>query len=133
MAKPSNPTSLAKRTYFIRFWIGMAAYVLVVLASVHALNQGVSGSWRVTIALTPLIPIAIVFASFIALMQSIDELERQIHLESLAIAAGVTAVLAITYGFLEVAHLPQPSAWYTYAVVMISWIVATPFVARKYR
>lgn len=131
--KSSNPTTLAKRRYTLRFWVAMAAYAIVVFASVHWLNQGVSGRWRVVVALTPLVPIAVVFASFVDFMQNIDELERQIHLEALAIAAGVTALLAVTYGFLEVAHLPRPSAWFTYSVVMLAWLIATPFVSRKYR
>lgn len=111
----------------------MAAYVVIVFASVYVLNRGIAGPWRIPVALTPIVPIAAVFASIVQLMQNIDELERQIRLEALAIAAGVTAILAITYGFLEVAQFPRPSAWFTYAVVMISWAIATPFVARKYR
>lgn len=131
--RPTNPTAVAKRLYQIRFWLGIAAYVAVVLASTYALNNGLTGTLRIAVALTPLVPIAVVFASFVEMMQRIDELERQIHLEALAIAAGVTAMLAVTYGFLEVAHLPRPSAWCTYAVVMVAWAAATPFVSRKYR
>lgn len=131
--RPTNPTDAAKRLYQIRFWLGIAAYAAVVLTSTYALNNGLTGAWRIAVALAPLVPIAVVFASFIEMMQRIDELERQIHLEALAIAAGVTAMLAVTYGFLEVAHLPRPSAWCTYAVVMIAWWAATPFVSRKYR
>ena len=131
--RPTNPTDIAKRLYQIRFWIGIAAYAGVVFASTYALNNGVTGAWRVAVALTPLIPIVVVFASFVDMMQRIDELERQIHLEALAIAAGVTAMLALTYGFLEVAHVPRPSAWCTYAVIMIAWWAATPFVSRKYK
>ena len=131
--RPVNPTDAAKRLYQIRFWAGIAAYGAVVFASTHALNTGLTGAWRIAVALTPLVPLAVVFASFIDMMQRIDELERQIHLEALAIAAGVTAMLALTYGFLEVAHVPRPSAWCTYAVVMVAWAAATPFVSRKYR
>ena len=43
------------------------------------------------------------------------------------------ALLAITYGFLETVGLPHLSAWFTYAAVMLAWIVAQPFVARRYR
>lgn len=128
-----NPTDMAKRRYTIRFWIAMAAYVVIVMASVHALNGGLSGPLRILVALTPLVPIAAIFVCFVQFMQNIDELERQIHMEALAIAAGVTAMLSVTYGFLEVAHLPNPSAWYTYAVVMLAWLIATPFVSRRYK
>jgi hypothetical protein len=110
----------------------MVAYVAIVYPLTAAADHAY-GTWKIVLALTPLIPLIAVFASAIQMIRGIDELERQIHIEALAVAAGVTALLAVTYGFLEVAHFPRPSAWFTYAVVMVSWCIATPFVARKYK
>ena len=111
----------------------MAAYVVIVLISVRAINQGLHDPLRLVFALLPLVPVAFVFAAIVRYMSSIDELQRQITIESLALAAGITALLAITYGFLETVGLPHLSAWFTYAAVMVAWIVAQPFVARRYR
>ncbi len=132
MTRMQNPTEAAKRQYKIRFTIAMVAYVAIIFPLISAANHA-QGTWKIVLALTPLIPLIIVFVSAIQLMRGIDELERQIHIEALAIAAGVTALLSVTYGFLEVAHFPRPSAWYTYSIVMAAWLVATPFVARRYK
>ena len=127
-----NPTDIAKHRYKIRFCIAMAAYIVIIIPVTSAVGS-TTGTLRIALALTPLIPLAVVFASAIAMIRGIDELERQIHIEALAIAAGLTALLSVTYGLLEIAHMPRPSAWITYGVVMASWGIATPFVSRKYK
>jgi hypothetical protein len=132
MMKSANPTDVAKRQYKIRFWIAMIAYLAVIYPITDAVGH-TAGPWKIVLALTPLIPIAAIFVFAVQMIRGIDELERQIHIEALAVAAGVTALLSVTYGFLEVAHLPRPSAWFTYAIVMLSWALATPFVSRKYK
>lgn len=132
MMQTANPTTLAHRQYQIRFWIAMAVYVATIWPITDAVSR-TGGAWKIVLALTPLVPIAAIFVFAVQMIQGIDELERQIHTESLAIAAGVTAMISVTYGFLEVAKLPHPSAWFTYAVVMASWAIATPFVSRKYK
>ncbi len=132
MSAVNNPTDRAKRQYQVRFWIAMAAYLAIVIPVTNAAGHA-SGALRIVLALTPLLPIIAVLVSAVAMIRGIDELERQIHIEALAAAAGVTALLSVTYGFLEVAHFPHPSAWYTYGVVMLAWGAASPFVARRYK
>lgn len=130
--RTQNPTDLAKRRYKIRFTIAMVSYVVIIYPVVSAADHAV-GAWKILLALTPLIPLVAIFVFALQMLRGIDELERQIHIEALAIAAGVTGLLAVTYGFLEVAHFPHLSAWFTYAAVMLSWAIATPFVSRKYK
>ncbi len=131
--KSENPTSAARRRYLIEFTLSMIAYIVIVLISVRAINHGLPGSLKLVFALLPLVPVAFVFAAIVRYMGSVDELQRRIHVESLALAAGITALLAITYGFLETVGLPRPSAWFTYIAVMLAWFIAQPFVARRYR
>lgn len=131
--KSANPTDLAKRRYFLELAGAMAAYVVVLMASIHLLNGGLPNPWRAVVALTPVIPVALVFVAVIRFMLSIDELQRQIQLESMAFAAGFTALVAVTYGFLESAGLPRPSAWLTYVVVMAAWGLSVPIVTRRYK
>lgn len=130
--KTLNPTDRAKRQYQIRFWIAIAAYVAIIVPVTNAAGHA-TGGMRIALALTPLIPIVVVFVSAIIMIRSIDELERQIHIEALAIAAAIVAMLSASYGFLEIAHFPRPTAWFTYGAVMLAWALATPFVARKYK
>lgn len=130
--KSKNPTDIAKRAYTVRFWIAMATYVVTIWPISSAVEYA-TGPWKIVLALTPLVPIAAILIFAIQRFMAIDELERQIQIEAMAIAAAITALLSITYGFLEIAHLPRPSAWFTYGLVMFSWALATPFVARRYK
>ena len=132
MKRSANPTDLAKRRYTIRFWIAMSVYIVTIYPISTAVGH-TAGAAKVAIALTPLIPMVAVFLAIVDMLRGVDELERQIHIEALAIAAGLTALLAFTYGFLELAGLPHPSAWFTWSVLMFSWLAVTPFVSRKYK
>jgi hypothetical protein len=128
-----NPTSAAGRRYAIEFTVSMVAYVVILIVSIKAIEHGLPPALKLVFALLPLLPIGFVFAAVVRYMGSIDELQRRIQIESLSLAAGITALLAITYGFLETVGLPHLSAWFTYAAVMIAWLIAQPFVARRYR
>ena len=133
MSTSTTTPTAAGRRYAVEFSISMVAYVIVLTLSIKAIEHGLPPALKLVFALLPLIPIAFVFAAIVRYLSSIDELQRRIQIESLSLAAGSTALLAITYGFLETVGLPHVSAWYTYAAVMIAWLIAQPFVARRYR
>lgn len=111
----------------------LVAYAAILLASIHALKTGhFSPLFTDLIAVTPALPLFGVVASVIQFMLSIDELQRQIHLEALAIAAGVTAALALTYTFLEGVGLPHSQAWWAFACIDLVWVLSLPIIKRRY-
>ena len=110
----------------------MAAYVVLIFFSRWIWPQ-VPPSWRILIALLPVIPTIFVFVAIVRFTMAMDELQRNIVVHSLALAGGATALLSVTYGLLEGQVLPRPSAWCTYAVFMVCWLVASKFVSRRYR
>lgn len=111
----------------------MVLYVVILLVSIHALKTGhLSPQFRALIAITPAIPMFGVVAAVVQFMLSVDELQRQIHLEALAIAAGVTAALALTYSFLEGVGFPHSQAWWAFASIDLVWAISLPFVRRRY-
>ena len=121
------------RRYVLQLAALMLLYVVVLVASISALKAHTFGpSLRALIAVTPALPMFGVVAAVIQFMLSVDELQRQIHLEALAIAAGVTAALAITYTFLEGAGLPHSQAWWAFVSIDLVWAGALPFVKRRY-
>src|SRR5579862_1056036 len=121
--KTANPTQLAQRRYLAGFTIGMVAYVAVLFAAMSLVNHyQPQGLLRYLLLLVPLVPVAFVFAIAVRFYRDTDEFEQRIMTESLAIAAVVTAALSVTYGFLENTGLPRLSAWWTWAVVMGSWL-----------
>ena len=132
-AKQTPRERTIARRYIWQMLLLMALYIVILLVSIHALKTGhYSPLFRDLIAITPAIPMFGVVAAVIQFMLSIDELQRQIHLEALAIAAGVTAALAVTYTFLEGVGLPHSQAWWAFACVDLTWALALPFVKRRY-
>jgi hypothetical protein len=134
--KPLNPVKRAYRRYRIEFCLSMIAYVVVVGVSRNLLEgplRHADPGLQLVIALLPLIPVLFLFAAIVRVVLHVDELSRQIHVNSLAIAGGATALLAVTYGLIESDRMPHLSAWWTYSVFMITWLIASVFVRRRYR
>ena len=132
MESYSNPTIRAARRYYWQFGLSMAAYVIVVFLS-RWMWHDANGRWQTVVALFPMIPAVFVFASIVRYLLATDELMRRIAVISLALAGGATALIAVTYGLLEGDVLPRPSAWWTYSVFMVSWIISSYFVRRHHQ
>lgn len=129
----ANPIKQAYRRYMLHLGIASAVYVVVVLgADLLVKHLDLQGPLRYTLLLAPLVPVGFMLPIMVRYLRETDEFERRIVTESLAIAAAVTAMLSVTYGFLENVGLPHLSAWWTYGIVMGSWLVARFFVARHY-
>lgn len=123
----------AGRRYFFHMLALMTLYAVVLVVSIRALQtRDFTPLVRDLIAATPALPMFGVLAAVVQFMLSVDELQRQIHLEALAIAAGVTAALAMTYTFLEGAGLPHSQAWWAFVCVDVIWGLSLPFVKRRY-
>lgn len=132
-AKYTGREKAISRRYLWQMLALMLLYVAILFASIHALKTAhFSPIFTDLIAVTPAIPLFGVVAAVIQFMLSIDELQRQMHLEALAIAAGVTAALAITYTFLEGVGLPHSQAWWAFVSIDIVWALSLPFVKRRY-
>lgn len=121
------------RRYALQIAVLSTLYVVALLASIRTLQTNhFEPLVRDLIAVTPALPMIGVIAAVIAFMLGIDELQRQIHLEALAIAAGVTAAFALTYTFLEGVGLPHSQAWWFFVSVDVAWALSLPFVKRRY-
>ena len=132
--KVDNPTALAGRRYIAGFTVAMVAYIAILFAIVFIDKRlHPAEAVRIALYLLPLIPVIFMVPVVVRFLRDTDEFERRIVTDSLAIGAGITAMLSVTYGFLEIAGLPHPSAWWTWIVLMASWGLARCFIARQYR
>lgn len=131
--KSENPTAQAYRRYLAHLGIASACYVAFILAATWFVERfEPQGALRLVLLLAPLVPVAFMLPVMVRYFREADEFERRVVTESLAIAAAITAMLSVTYAFLENVGLPHLSAWWTWSVVMGSWLVARFFVARHY-
>ncbi len=129
-----NPTVKAMHAYYWQFGVALMAYVIAIMASRNFLHSHPGdGPAHVVIALLPIIPQIFLFAAIVRFVRATDELQRQIIVHSLALAGGVTALLAFAYSLIEGDSFPPPHAWWTYGTFLTSWVIASIFVRRHYR
>jgi hypothetical protein len=131
-----NRVTRIYRRYVVEMGIAMAAYCGVMVASRHLLRSSMrdaSGGVQIVLAALPVIPVLFLLIAIVRVVRGTDELQRQIYVESLAIAGGMTAMLAVTYGLIESERFPHLSAWWTYSTFMITWLIASFFVRRRYK
>ncbi len=129
----TNPTTQAHRRYLREFWIAIVAYAVILSASVYGLNHGVAGPAKYLVAVLPALPLVAVFIAGVRWLQATDEYQRQTTITAMAIAGAATALICVTYGFLENAGLPRMSVWISYLLFMSIWGIATPILQRTPR
>ena len=129
----SKVQSVAK-TYKRTFLTAMIAYAVVLIASVFLIKHSPPQAWwRIPLSLTPMIPIFFALRAFLRFFQRIDELQRRIQLEALALSFGVTCIVTFSYGLLEYAGFPAIS-WIWIPPFMIAlWSVGTTIASQRYQ
>ncbi len=84
--------------------ISITLFLLASIAARGLLNQnGLSDTTRVLLALLPIGPFCWMLWRFIAGIATLDELQKKIQLEALAIAYPVMMVFLMTLGLLDIA------------------------------
>lgn len=89
------------------------------------------------VVLVPVLPMVGYFIGVRQWIESLDELQRHIQLESLLIQFGITAIVLMTYGVLANASvlpdLPISDAWpLIWLLSFLGWAVGQIIVRRKY-
>ena len=85
--------------------VAMTAYMVIMLTVWPLVRTTQSDSLRIAIALLPVVPILFVIHALLRYILDADELVQRLHLEALAIAAGVVAVASLVGGFLASAEV----------------------------
>jgi|HubBroStandDraft_5_1064220.scaffolds.fasta_scaffold139911_2 hypothetical protein len=134
MESLTNPTRRAGRRYLVQVTIAMVFYLILLAGGLYSVQHlNVQGNLRYALLLLPLLPVFSLVPVALRYIHDTDEFDRQLTLEALAIAAGVTAIYAVTCGFLEVAGMQPVSAWWTWFVVMGTWGVVRVVLRMRYR
>jgi hypothetical protein len=129
-----NP-DVAQRRQKRQVVIAMSFYAVLLLACAYAIKHAApSEPVRIALALIPTLPVIWVMWSVYVFLEHADELQRRVHLTSLSMAAGVTAFLALTYGFLEdFAGFPHIPAWWTFVIIDVVWGATGCVLWRRYK
>jgi hypothetical protein len=121
------------RKYVVRILIVVATYLALGYGSVHWLQRHPPAPGRYLIAVLPVVPMLVIPVFVVQVLRNLDELQRRIQLESLGFSFAATALISLTYGFLENAGLPHLSWILVWPLMSAFWIVGL-FAARwRYR
>jgi hypothetical protein len=125
---------LIARTYAREFYTAMIVYALLLLASVFLIkHSSPSAWWHIPLALIPIIPIFFAVRAFLRFFRRIDELQRRIQLEALALSFGVTCIVTFSYGLLEYAGFPPLSWIWILPFMMMVWSIGACIASRRYQ
>lgn len=116
--------------------VGIAWFVAYWGARAVLENPDLTAGLKVAAALIPVPIFALFLVLFIRLIRTMDELERRIQLESLAIAYPLAVLLLMTLGLMQRAvDLPFQDWSYAHVwvYVVMFYVLSIPFVARRYQ
>lgn len=111
----------------------MAVYTVLLVLSIRLLEQFPGGPWRIPAAVLPAVPLLFVVWSAVRFVSKMDEMQKSVHTEAVTFSFLTTAVVALTYGFLENAGLPRVSVLYVPVLMCFLWGIGAGIAHRKYR
>lgn len=124
------------RRYLAEFVPFMAAYFALMLF-VWPLHKTVDMIWlKAAIALSPAMPVAAMVVSLFRYVTASDEFMQRLHLQALAIAAGVVAVASVATGFLAAAKviaLDGTALLLVFPALMMTYGPTLAWAKRRYR
>lgn len=119
-------------------WAIAVLWVITFIAARFLLDRELAlAPWvKLCAALAPVIPMALFLWSAVSGVRSLDELDRQVHLEALVIAYPLAILLLMTLGLLELAiDLPAEdfSFRHVWAYLVLFYLIGLAVSWRRYR
>jgi hypothetical protein len=114
-------------------FVSMCGYMVLLLLAITFIKHYPDSSWRYPVMLVPVVPAMFGLVGIMRAVRAMDEMQRRVHLEGVAFAFVVTAVITLSWGLLERAGMPKlPSIWV--CTLMLSLLgVGNRIAARRYR
>lgn len=110
--------------YFLSLVIGLAAYAAVLVVTQRMLAHGtVTGPAGTLLALAPMLPAAFICVAVIRAIRNLDEMQRKLQFEALALSFAGTALLTFAYGFLEGTGFPKLSMFTVWPLMAGLWVI----------
>ena len=121
------------KRYLKEFGSSMAAYVVIVFVSVWLVKHRIHSPLRYVVAVLPVVPSAFAMWAAIRYFRGLDELQRRIQVEGLAFSFLTTCLIALSWGFLQIAGLPPFDVIWVAPLLVFLWGVGTSIARRRYQ
>lgn len=117
------------------FWPALTSACSIVVCAYVLKFVEMGADLRVVVALVPVAPSAWLVWQMGRAILGLDELQRKIQLEGLALAFAATTLFTVIYGMLQVARVGVPSLqlFYVYVVMILFYALGTFLAGRRYR
>ena len=133
-SKDGSVSKTYKRAFHTAMIIYAIVYAIVLVVSVFLTTHGPSSAWwRLPLSLAPLLPIFFALRAFLRFFRCIDELQKRIQLEALALSFGITCVVAWSYGLLEYVGFPNVSWIWIPPFMLILWDISVRIASQRYQ
>lgn len=120
--------------YIAEFAASLLFYMLVLIFSLTYLKKtDLSFQVKLVITLLPLLPCVLIVWSILRHVAKLDELQRHIQLNALALAFVGTALITFSYGFLENIGFPNLSMFTVWPLMAILWGIGVAVGSWQYR
>lgn len=120
--------------YLVVLWASLAVYAGALVISLKLLQSGVTDpALQIAIALLPVLGVGMAVFAIVGQIQRLDEMQRRVQLEALALAFVGTAVFTLTYGFLENVGFSKLPTFAIWPIMASLWLVGTLIGRLRYR
>ena len=117
-------------------WMGLYAVMFFPMLLLMTITEVFTpwASLRCLFILLPLVPMFLALRAFVRNLDSLDELQRRIHLEAFAFSLSCICMLTFSYGMLE-AFVDQQhvSLIFVLPMAIIFWFVGVLLARRRYQ
>ena len=120
--------------YFWLMMAGFTAYGFSLFLSNAILARGVEGeTLGILIALIPMVPGFFICGVVVNHIRHMDEMQRKLQFEALALSFAGTALITFSYGFLEGLGYPRMSMFVVWPLMAALWVVGVTIGTLRYR
>ena len=120
--------------YYLALGLSLGLY-LCLLVGVGILQQTLQpqGGARIAVALLPMIGALAVAWSIMRALWQMDEMQRRIQFEAMALSFLGTALVTFAWGFVEDLGLPRLSAFAVWPIMAALWVAGLFIVQQRYK
>jgi hypothetical protein len=123
-----------ERTKLIRpLFLPLILYIGLLVFSLSWLDRNPDSPWRYIVALLPMVPGLFIALGVVRIINQLDELDRKIILEGIAISFALTFILTTSLGLLGLAGIPQIGGEYIALFMATAWFIGKLWATRRYQ
>jgi len=108
-------------------------FFAVLIGTFYLLDRGASDPWQSLLPFAPLFPGLLLMLSLGKAISSLDEMQKNIQVEALAIGFGISMLVTLSYGLLGLAGVRQPNWLWVPVIMTFSWLGGKLWVRWKVR